>query len=166
MNPLFYRWEGDGFKPIPRLAKEADKRFVIGEIYSLDEIQDRSPNTHRHYFAAIKEAWVNLPAGAAAEFPTPEHLRKFALVRCGFFDKRSIATSSKTEALRVAAFIKPMDDYAIVTTSNSLVEVFTAKSQNHRAMDRKEFAESKNKVLEYVASLIGTTHKALEGAAE
>lgn len=162
MNPLFYNWDGECFKPIPRQAKEADKRFVIGEVYSLDEIQDRSPNSHRHYFATIKDAWVNLSEAAAIEFPTPEHLRKFALIRCGFYDKRSIATSSKTEALRVAAFIKPMDDYAIVTTSNSLVEVFTAKSQNHRSMNRKEFAESKIKVLEYVASLIGVTQKELE----
>jgi hypothetical protein len=157
MNPLFYRWEGDGFKPIPRQAKEADKRYVIGEVYALEQIEERSLKSHRQYFAAIREAWLNLPEGTAASFPTPEHLRKHALIRAGFFDKRSIQAANKTEALRLAAFIRPIDEYAIVTVSNALVEVYTAKSQSHRAMPKAEFQESKTKVLEWIATTVGVT---------
>jgi len=59
--PLFFFWEGDAFRPIPRHAKECDKRFVIGQSYCLDEIHDRLPRSHRHFFAAVHEGWMNLP---------------------------------------------------------------------------------------------------------
>jgi hypothetical protein len=164
MNPLFYFWDGECFKPIPRHAKEADKRFVIGEHYALDHIEERSLKSHRQYFASIRECWLNLPNHIAATFTTAEHLRKHALIRTGFFDKRSIQAANKTEALRLAAFIRPMDEYAIVTVSGSLVECFTAKSQSHRAMPKGEFQASKTAVLEWIAALIDVAPAALEKA--
>ena len=154
MIPLLFLWEGDCFKPIPRHAKECDARYVIGEHYALEEIQERSTKSHAQYFAALKEAWLNLPEKMATDFATVEHLRKFALIRCGFYDKRSVSAASRAEALRLAAFIRPMDEYAIVTVSASLVEVYTAKSQSYRTMPKQEFQDSKSKVLDYVASLI------------
>ncbi len=156
MNPLFYSWDGECFTPLSRQAKEADKRFVIGEVYALDHVEERSLKSHRQYFASIRDAWLNLPEQMGDTFPTAEHLRKHALIRSGFFDKRSIMAANKAEALRLAAFIRPLDDFAIVTVSNSLVEVYTAKSQSHRAMPKAEFQASKQAVLDWIAGLIGT----------
>jgi hypothetical protein len=166
MNPLFFRWEGDCFKPILRHAKECDRRYVIGEHYALDEVQERSSKSHAAYFAAVNTAWQNLPDELAEKWPTAEHLRKHALIRCGFYDKTSIQASSRAEALRLAAFIRPIDDYAIVTVNGSLVERYTAKSQSYRAMRKDEFQASKQAVLDWISSLVGTDAASLAKNAE
>lgn len=165
MTPLLFAWEGDAFRPIPRHAKECDRRFVIGETYMLDEVQERSTKSHAQYFAAVSTAWQNLPDELAEKWPTSEHLRKHALIRCGFFDKTSLHASSRAEALRLAAYVRAIDDYAIITVSGSLVERYTAKSQSYRTMPKGEFQDSKQKVLDWISGLIGTDAKALESNA-
>ncbi len=164
MNPLAYTWNGEAFVILPRFAKEADKRFTVGQVYRLEEIQDRSSATHRHYFASINEAWQNLPERMSEQFPTPEHLRKWCLIKAGYHNRRSIVTRSKTEALRLAGFIKPMDEYAIVTVTECVVDVFNAQSQSHKAMGKQEFAKSKDAVLGILADLISVPTETLERA--
>jgi hypothetical protein len=61
---------------------------------------------------------------------------------------------SHAEALRVAAFLRPIDEYAVVNVSASTVVMLTARSQSARAMDRKTFEASKTAVLDYIASLV------------
>jgi hypothetical protein len=95
---------------------------------------------------------------------SPEHLRKYALVKAGYHDKRSIVCSSRAEALRLASFIRPMDDFAVIGTNGPVVTVLTAKSQSMKAMGRKEFQASKDAVLNVLAEMIGTTREALERA--
>jgi hypothetical protein len=160
--PLMFTWQGDSFTPIHRHAKECDSRYVVGQTYVLEEIKDRSGASHRQYFAAINEGWKSLPDAAVEQFPTPEHLRKFALVKNGFRDERSIQCSSKAEALRVASFIRPLDEFSIVTVTSSTVTVYTAKSQSCRAMGKAEFQRSKQAVLDYIADILSTTTKELE----
>ena len=155
--PLMLQYEGEGeFRaPTKYWAREADKQFVIGEHYRLAEHHDRSTATHNHYFAAINEAWETLPDDMSAEYPTPEHLRKKMLVKAGYADERSIVCASKAEARRVAAFVKPMDDFCVVLVSEAVVRVYTAKSQSHKAMGKQAFAESKEKVLAAIDKLLG-----------
>jgi len=160
--PLNCRWTGDAFVPIGRHAGEATQRCVIGQIYRLSEVSERSDATHNHYFAVVKEAWQNLPESMAERFDSPEKLRKYALIKCGYADQRQIVCASKAEAQRLAAFIRPMDEYAIVLAQEAVVTVFTAQSQSYRAMGKAEFAESKNKVLDYVAALVGVQPAELE----
>jgi hypothetical protein len=121
--------------------------------------------SHRHFFAAVYDAWLNLPEKEAERFASADHLRKYALIRAGFRDERTLTCASKAEALRVAAFVKPMDDYAIVAVSEAVVRVYTAKSQNLRAMGRKVFAESKDAVLEVLAGMIEVDREQLLFAA-
>jgi hypothetical protein len=123
----------------------------------------RLPESTR-FFVRRDEAWVNLPEHEAERFQTSEHLRKWSLIKCGYADQRQIVCASKAEALRFRAFIVPMDDYAIVTANESVVTVFTAKSQSMKAMGRREFHESKQKVLDYVAALIGVKPEDLQKA--
>lgn len=155
------QWDGEHFVPLKRFAKQCDRDFVVGEIYRLEEINERSANSHRHYFSAIAEAWDNLPDDLAERFQTPDHLRRYALIKSGYHDERSIVTASKAEALRVAAFIKPMDPYAVVAVSEAVVRVYTAKSQSYRAMGKDEFQRSKTAVLEIVSAMIATSQQAL-----
>jgi len=159
--PVICAWDGEAFVPMPRFAKLCDKEFTIGENYPLVVHEDRSQASHRQYFASIHEAWLNLPMDLAERYPTDEHLRKYALVRCGYADERSIVCSSKAEAQRIGAFIKPMDQYAVVVIRDCVVKVFTPQSQSMKAMGKKEFQDSKTKVLDFVASLIGVTAEEL-----
>lgn len=161
-SPIMFRYEGDGeFAPASQFwAGRADKAFVVGEHYKLVEHHDRSKVSHNHYFAALGNAWSNLPDRLLEEFPTAEVLRKKLLIRAGYADERSIVCASKAEAQRVAAFIKPMDDYAIVTVREAVVRVYTAQSQSVKAMGAKSFQASKTAVLEALDDLLGVEHGA------
>lgn len=154
-RPLPFQWTGEAMQPTRGFARLADKAYVVGEVYTLVEADaSRSQASHRHYFAAVYDAWLNLPELDAERFPTVEHLRKYALIRAGYCDTREIVCSSKAEAVRLGAFVKPMDPYALVTVKDACVRVYTAKSQAPKAMGPKVFKESKDAVLEILAGMI------------
>ena len=155
MTTISMRWDGEALYPLRRFAKLADQVFVIGEDYEMAEAQDRTRKTHNHYFAAVHNAWVNLPEAVCDRFPTEEHLRKWALIKAGYRDERSIVCASKAEAVRVKGFVRPMDDYAVVLSSEAVVTVYTAKSQSMRAMGKHDFQASKQAVLDVLSGLIG-----------
>lgn len=154
--PIACRWDGESFTPLPRLARVADEHFVIGEVYHLIEQAERSPKSHRHYFVMIKEAWENLPE-SETRFPTPEHLRKYALIRAGYCDERQVVCASKAEAVRWWPVMQAADTYALVVPKGPIVTIYTAKSQSMKAMGAKDFQASKDAVLQIVADLIAVT---------
>lgn len=153
--PIACTYDGESFVPLKRFAAICDKQYVIGETYLLAEHQQRSQATHNHYFACIHEAWANLPEEASERFPTPEHLRRFALIKAGYHDSHTLTCSSKAEALRLAAFIRPVDEFAIVTVQDATVTRYSAKSQSMRAMGKRVFGESKAAVLAILDDMIG-----------
>lgn len=163
--PLPFRWTGEAMEPLRNYARRADEQFVVGQTYVLALQEDRSAATHRHYFACINEVWKNLPEGLERQFPTAEHLRKMALILTGYRDEREIVCASKAEAQRVAAFVRPMDGYALVTVTGATVRVFTAKSQSVKAMGKAEFQASKDAVLERLADVLQVTVPELMAAA-
>jgi len=163
--PIIFEWDGDAMAPLPRFRKEADRRFAVHERYRMDAIEERSAVSHSHYFAVLHQAWMNLPEHLAERFATADHLRKYALIKAGFRDERSIVAASKAEAQRLAAFIKPMDEFAIVTVSEAVVTVYTAKSQSMKAMGKADFQRSKQEVLDLVAAMIGVAPDELVRAA-
>jgi hypothetical protein len=165
LPPMIMQWDGEALKPTRRFQKIADQRLVIGEVYRVDPEEERSIASHNHYFAAITEAWRNLPEDTGERYPTSEHLRKWALIKSGYRDERSIVCATKAEAMRVAAFVRPLDEYAVVIVSETVVLVYTAKSQSSRAMGREAFQVSKDAVINLLASLLNTTPKQLTDAA-
>lgn len=161
-RPIPMRWQGDSFTPLnSHWGKQADKQFVVGQVYTVVTVEERSMQAHRHFFACLAEAFNTLPETVAPQFPSQEHLRKWALVQSGFADERSIVCASKAEAQRVAAFIKPMDEYAVVVVRDATIKVFTAQSQSMKAMGKADFQRSKTAVLDVIANLIGVTSEAL-----
>lgn len=155
--PVMLRYEGDGeFRAASVFwAGRCDKEFVVGEVTKMAEPHERSQSSHNHHFASIKNAWDNLPDAMLDEYPTAEHLRKKALIACGYAEHRDHVCASKQEARKLRAFLKPMDDYAIVECHENVVRVWTAKSQSVRAMGAKEFQESKQRVLDWLDDLLG-----------
>lgn len=156
-------YNGDGFDIVQRgrWQKDADGYFVIGERYLIQEVGERSSNSHRHYFACVNEAWKNLPDDLLRLYPSAEHLRKHALIRTGFADIQDTIFGSKQDAERAAALIRPLDGYAIIETRGPVVTIYRAKSQRRRAMDKDEFQRSKDAVLDWISKLLGTNPEAL-----
>ena len=156
--PLQFIYEGDGeFKAAGSYwAKRADEQYVIGERYHLTEWNDRSEATHGHQFAWIAEAWRNLPERYAMEpwAQTPEHLRKYSLIRCGFCKTDTYACGSKAEAERWARNLRPLDEYTIVTVQGTTVYRYSAESQSRRLMGKARFQQSKSAILEFIAGLL------------
>lgn len=163
--PQRFEWTDEGVMR-PKVPRLADKHFVVGLEYMLVPHEERSMRSHRFYFASVNEAWKNLPEDMAERFATPDALRKWALIKAGYRDERSIVASSKAEALRIAAFIRPMDEYAVVVVREAVVTVYEAKSQSVKAMGKAEFGTSKEKVLDILSAMIGTSRDALTANAE
>jgi len=147
---------------MPRRPQQAAKAYEVGETYVLVPHEERSGVSHRHFFATVNECWQNLPEDLAEDFQTSEHLRKWALIKAGYADKQSIVCSSKAEAQRFAAFLRPVDTYSIVVVSEATVTRYTAQSQSQKAMGAKVFQDSKTKVLDILSDLVGVTPETLQ----
>lgn len=113
--------------------------------------------TRNHYFARLRDLWLSLPEDISEDFPSVDHLRKWALIKSGYHDRKSMVCSSQAEARRIAAFVKPADDFAIVVVTGTEVAVYTARSQKRNAMTKQDFADSKEKVLALIEDLIGVS---------
>jgi len=163
---MAFVWNGEAM--IPMRPKAADKEFVVGRRYLLEQASERSWISHQQQFAWIGEAWANLPEGLADLYPTPEHLRKRALIQAGFYTEVVIDAGSKAAALRMAAYARGEDEFAVVFVRGPLVIVRKAKSQHmhgHDRMDKAEFERSKTAIMEVIAEMIGVTPEQLRGAA-
>jgi hypothetical protein len=96
----------------------------------------------------VGEAWSNLPEYLADEFPTPDDLRKWALIRTGFCDIQKV-TGNKLLRFK---------GYSVVTTdADGVTTIRTARSQSFASMGKKEFEASKTAVLDYLAAMINVT---------
>ena len=153
MSPQPFTWDGEAMRP--RRPRAADREFVVGETYVLERWEPRSMVSHNHEFAWLAEAWKNLPEPLADQFPTPEHLRKRALIDAGYYNETIIDAGTNAAALRVASYARSKDDFAYVVVRGPLVVERVAKSQSRRAMKRQEFQESKTAILEIVSAMIG-----------
>lgn len=160
--PMPFEWTGEEFRPVGRFRKVCDAAFVVGQKYMLLEHQERSSASHAFFFATLHDMWLSLPDESSERFPTEDHLRRYALIKTGFADCRQMVASSKAEAQRWGAFLRPCDQYAVITVKDCVVTVWTARSQSMKAMGRKDFEASKNAVLDYVAGLLGVEPKQLE----
>ena len=158
--PIHCTWDGESFVPLARFAKLCDRDFVVGHLYPLVVQEDRSAASHRQYFASLHEAWTQLPEDVAEQFPSTEHLRKRGLIDAGYYDEEIIDCGSNKVAPNMAVAIRKRDDFALIFVRDQFVIVRTAKSQSMRAMGKEVFQESKDKVLDIVWGLCGTTPQA------
>lgn len=165
-NPTAFTWDGEALVMVPKWPRLAASRFEGGRDYLLVDVEHRSDASHRHEFAWLKTAWTNLPEDLADLFPSPEHLRKRALIDAGFYHETMIDAGSNAAALRVASHLRTKDDFAHVVVRGAFVVERTAKSQSRRAMGKHEFQESKTAILEVIAAMIGVTPATLEAQKE
>lgn len=148
-----FRWDGEAL--VPMNPKAADHHYVIGQGYRITVEDERSAASHRHYFALVNAAWENLPYPLDQQFMSATALRKHALIVTGHRDEVTTVCMFKTEAARLADFLAPMDEYALIVCSDRVVTRYTAKSQDIPSMGKDAFQKSKEDVLGYLAGLIG-----------
>jgi hypothetical protein len=138
-----------------------DRYYTRGERYNLVPHNARSRASHNHYFAALHEAWQNLPTEWALLFPTAEHLRKYALVKTGWCNIQAFAMAAPKEAHELQKVLKAYDEFSVVTARENVVTKATAMSQSEKAMGKDDFAKSKDDVLAVISAMIGTDVKTL-----
>lgn len=159
--PTLFRYEGEGVMQALRPIA-ADRVYVVGQKYTLEEVYERSAATHAHQFAWLAEAWAQLPESIADQYPTPEFLRKAALIDAGYYVETILDAGTNAAALRAAAMMRSDDEYARVVVRGPLVVRRVAKTQRKQGMTPKDFQDSKSKVMEIVAALIGVAPDALQ----
>ncbi len=167
MPPVLFQWDGDAMVPIKRHAELSDREFVVHEYCRMAVVEGRSWKSHKHFFAALFEGWANLPERYALEpwSQSDKHLRRYALIKTGWHDSQTFACGSQAEALRWAVNMRPLDEYSIIVAITTTVVRYTAKSQSITAMGAKDFKQSKNDVLDFIADLVGVDRGQLEGSA-
>lgn len=164
--PRLFRmvWRDGTFVPEGRTALFCNDEFGEGEVVSFERHEERSTVSHNHYFACIQEGWNNLPE-KDERFPNPDSLRKWALIRNGYCTESSIVCSSPEQAHTVAAFMGYTEG-VIIVVRESVVKRYIAKSQSLKAMNKQEFQQSKDVVLDTIAELIRVKRSRLEKAGE
>ena len=162
--PVEVVWTGDEFRPINSWwVSRARRQYVAGEVYHMVDQPERSGQSHRHLFAAINQTFDNLPPLLAEQFKSPDHLRRYAMIKAGICNSQSMPCGSPDAARKLASFIRPLDEFAVVDVKGSVVTVYRAKSMSYKEMSKEEFQKAKTAVLEVLAEMIGVASKELTG---
>ena len=162
--PIVFVWDGAAMVPMKRFAKVCDQEFVVHEYYRMDVIEERSWRSHKHYFAALFQGWLNLPENCVMEpwAQTVKHLRAYALIKTGWNTSEVTVCDSDAEATRWATRMRPHHPFGIVVARRNTVVELRPVSQSYAAMGKADFKQSKDDVLDFVADLIGVDRGALE----
>lgn len=166
--PIQFEWDGEAMVPVGRFwARKADEQFVVGDRYRMVEEADRSMASHKHEFAFLSEAWNSLPDELHAQYPSPEHLRKYGLIAKGFCTMKQHACMSAAEAARLELALngEKDDPYVVIVRRGSVVTTYRAVSQSRRAMGAPQFQQSKQALMEFVGDLLGVAPEDLQKVA-
>jgi hypothetical protein len=190
--PVNFTWravdlvDGDGVAarawamvPQPRYDNVAKRQFADGETYTLQPVEERSMASHRQYFAAINDAWHNLPERLfyltdkdgkfrldehdqkIVRWPTPEHFRKDLLIMANWCDVKEFPMPTHERALELGKWIRPEAEYAKIEIVGNMVVVKRAKSQSLAAMKKQAFEDSRRDVLALAEAMTGTPVKTM-----
>jgi hypothetical protein len=122
--------------------------LVSGDYMSADK-------TRRYFFAALRDAWANLPDAMKERWPNAEILRKQALIAVGHCDAITLACGSKAAAPQIAAAFRMKDAYCLATVRGDVVTVYTARSMARRVLLKKEFLAVAERVFHWIAETTG-----------
>ena len=131
----------------------------------------RSPNSHKHQFAWVNDAWQNLPEAEALQpyAETAETLRKHALIATGYHRTYTIDCGGKATAQRIKAELlraaTKAEGYALAQVKGPILRIWTPESQSVRAMGGKRFQESKSVIMDWIAGKLGVTADELRSRA-
>lgn len=167
LRPLPFIWSDGAMHPDARFRQLAVRQFKDGERYVLEPHDEVSHAERGHYFASVNDAWKNLSDAATARYPTPNHLRRWALIKAGWRKENFTVCDSENRATQLAAFVRNLDDAAVVVVEKNVVRTYVARTQkvgspDQGYMTKEEFRRSKQDVLDILSGTIGVSRKALE----
>jgi len=142
-----------------------------GEVVHVTIERGRSMASHRHQFAWVKDAWLNLPEAVQGQpwAETAETLRKHALIATGYHQMQVIDCGANATARRVRDATLPVailaHGYALAQVRGSILTIWTPESQSLRAMGAERFKASKAAILEWIAAQIGVEPETLARSA-
>ena len=146
-------------RPFPAFAKYMAENFKTGGVYDLAEVELRSMNAHKAFFAALNEAYANLREdGDADDFPSAEHLRKWALTYTEFCTVRVYKAATLKETARVYQFLRSGDEFSRLELKPKTKEVWQhiPNSQAVAAMpNNRTFKKSCDAVMIVLAQRLG-----------
>lgn len=161
-------FDGNALVPDGNFAAAAlHDRLGAGEVVFVDVDPERSEKSHKHAFAFVRTAWLNLPdhlkdapyAGSA------DALRKHALIVTGFRNVEMMPCDTEARAECAAQMMgriaRNLDGYAVTVVQGRVAYCLTAESQSMKSMGGKKFQASKQAILEWLADLLGTTPEEL-----
>jgi len=157
VHPL--RYEGSG---VFRCLRPKAITLDVGEVHGWQMAEHRSAKSHDHFFAVVNEAWKSLPEHLADEFPSPEHLRKWSLIKAGYCSETKVVCANNDAALTLVSTARSMDKFALVDIDGKVVTIWRAESQRKDAMGREKFKEAKDAAMHIISALIGADVATLE----
>lgn len=161
MIPMIYEGNGKFSASSIYHKMRCEKMFGAGQEITFEELGDRNMNRHRMYFARLKELWLTLPESMAEDFPSPEVLRKHALIRCGYATMRKFSMANADEASALERMLSELESYAVceitapvVGSPRRILAVWVPQSQAVKNMGKSEFDKSVTDVLDYCERLV------------
>jgi hypothetical protein len=151
--------------PQTRYVKVAERQYHEGEEYPLTILETRSRASHNQFFAAVHEAYLNLPENIKNRWENEDHLRKWVLIETGWYTEREHEFATPYAAKNFAAHHD--EDYhgeycrMFHPKKGRKIILRRAKSQSAKAMGKDAFEKSKRDVLDYLGTLTGTTRAQL-----
>jgi len=139
-----------------KAADLCDAAYEVDSLHFLGEVEDRSPKSHRHLFAIIKDAWCSLPEPYASTILSPEHFRKSLLIRAGWCTEQQIICRSRPDAIRAMNIMQDMDEYALIDFADNAITIWQAKSMSRKSMDKETFQRIKDSILNDISGIIGS----------
>jgi hypothetical protein len=121
---------------------------ISGDYMSADK-------SRRYFFAALRDAWANLPDQMRDRFPNAEVLRKNALIAIGYCDVMTVVAGSKSAAPQIANAFKARDQYCIAIPRGDVVTIYTARSMARRVLLKKDFLQVADRVFAWIAETTG-----------
>ncbi len=154
-------WDGEAFYPEARFQWQCQQDYAVGEKYQFEALPMRSIRSHNHFFISIEDAWLNIRDDYPKKFPSPEHLRKWALVECGYCTERVTVYDTAKDARQAAKEIREENPHDVMQVKGNILYKWRPLSQKVLQMDAVKFQKSKTDVLDLLASMIGVRQKQL-----
>lgn len=160
-------WKGGLFHPLPRYERIV-RNFEEGVEYVLEQVEERDMLHHAAYFAELKTLYDGLPDEWKTFFIGGEnHMRKYALIKCGYSDVIDATFTTKSEAYAFVLFGEGLDKYLVAETKQIghrwVVRTWIPKSQKRwdgvHGMKNEEFRRSVKEVTTFCTDILGATPK-------
>lgn len=160
MIPVRWDEEKRVFIPAPRFVDQLLKALRHGQRIFIERIELRSMKAHRRFFAELANRWETMPEHIRARFANSTHLRKFALISCGWIDDdiKDIACGTPEVAVIGAVCAKTSNRYAMITIRESVITIYQARSMRttgEKCMTAKEFYQAADDVLAFLDAMLG-----------